>query len=543
MSSTDPPAEPQSASPQSASPQSALPRSSLLRVTGNAASLLTTELLNKATNFLIYALIARYELGLGAFGSFSLGLLLVYVFQVFASVGLPNLLTREIAQRVTRAPRLLSNGLVAASLTSLLAMLAMFVTPWIMRYDPTTSWVIVVLSLGLWPYAASQVFEASFRGTQRMHFIALANMIANTGKVLGAIWLLHHGYGVVELAGLLVAVRFLVLLTDMVCYFGWSGDRLVSWDRRYVIALVRRSSTFLGIDAAIAGWSAVDALILSKIMSPQEVGLYSAALQLLQPASLVYLSIVGSIFPAMCHRHRQSMSDLQGLTTSQAREQMQLYALTRWMVAFLLMLGLPAVVLIFSFADVILQLAYNDAAFVRSIPVMQIACFALITQCFTTILGHALWAADHEGETLRIVITNLTANLIISSITIYNWGLIGAVAGTLLVSFLNVLQHYLAYMKVLHKHPIDWQIVNPIVAAVAMVCVLGFVPNAIADGLLGSLPLSLQGLIAEWLPNPQRYVLALLGVVVYAASILTLISVAHGGPRKLRDGFFAPLVS
>ena len=101
MSSTDSAAE-----PQPSLPQSSLPRSSLLRVVGNAASLLTTELLNKATNFLIYALIARYELGLGAFGSFSLGLLLVYVFQVFASVGLPNLLTREIAQRVARAPRL-----------------------------------------------------------------------------------------------------------------------------------------------------------------------------------------------------------------------------------------------------------------------------------------------------------------------------------------------------------------------------------------------------------------------------------------------------
>ena len=533
MSSTNPAAE----------PQSLLPRSSLLRVAGNAASLLTTELLNKATNFVIYALIARYELGLGAFGSFSLGLLLVYVFQVFASVGLPNLLTREIAQRAARAPRLLSNGLVAASLTSLVAMLAMLSTPWIMRYDPTTSWVIVVLSLGLWPYAASQVFEASFRGTQRMHYIALSNLVANTVKVLGAIWLLQQGYGVVELAGLLVLVRFLVLLTDIACYFGWSGARLVCCDRRYVIALVRRSSTFLGIDAAIAGWSAVDALILSKIMSPQEVGLYSAALQLLQPASLVYLSIVGSIFPAMCHRHRQSMSHSQGLTSSQAREQTQLYALTRWMVAFLLMLGLPTVVLILSFADVILQLAYNDMAFVRSVPVMQIASFALITQCFTTILGHALWAADREGDTLRIVITNLTANLIISSITIYHWGLIGAVAGTLLVSFLNVLQHYWVYLKVLHKHPIDTQILNPIIAALAMGCVICFFPNSLADGLLSYLPQSLQELIAARLPNPQRYVLALLGILAYAASILTLISVAHGGPRKLRDGFFAPLVS
>jgi len=101
----------------------------------------------------------------------------------------------------------------------------------------------------------------------------------------------------------------------------------------------------------------------------------------------------------------------------------------------------------------------------------------------------------------------------------------------------------LAFLKALHRQPIDWQIVNPIAATVAMSCVICFIPNSIVEVLLGTFPLSLQRLIAEWLPNPQRYVLAILGVAVYTATILTLISVAHGGPRKLRDGFFAPLVS
>ncbi len=517
-------------------------RSSLVRVASNAVSLLTTDLLNKATTFVLYALIGRY-LGAEAFGSFSLGLLLIYVFQVFASVGLPNLLTREIAQRIARAPRLLSNGLVAASLTAGLTMLAMIATAWLMHYDRTTTLVIVVLSCGLWPYAASQVFEASFRGTQQMHFIAISNAVANTLKVVGGVWMLAHGYGIVQLAGLLVAVRVLILLTDALLYFGWSGQRLVSWDRRYVQALVRRSSTFLGIDAAIAGWSAVDALILSKFMSPLEVGLYSAALQLLQPASLVYLSIVGSIFPAMCYRHRQSREQTHMPPQHDTPVASSLYALTRWMVAFLLMLGLPAVVMIIGFADLILQLAYSDAAFSQSVAIMQIASFALIAQCFTTILGHALWAADRETDTLRIVVLNLTANVIISSITIYHWGLIGAAAGTLLVSFLNVLQHYMVFLRVFKHHPIDYQIASPIAAAVAMAAVIYFAPAACADALLSCLPRSLYSLIGRWVHEPQRVVAGLLGLAVYAVSIFSLISLAHGGPKKLRDGFFAPLVS
>ncbi len=511
-------------------------RTSLLRFAGNAASLLTTDLLNKATTFVIYTQVARY-LPATAFGRLSLGLLLVYVFQVLASVGLPNLLTREISQRSGRTPRLLANGLVTAAFTSALAMLAMLLTAWSTNYDRQTALTISIFSLGLFPFAASQVFEASFRGAQRMHFIAIANVLANAIKVVGAIYLMRQGFGALWLVALLVMVRGLVLLVDMLLYFVWSGGKLAPWDRRYVWALLRRNSTFLGIDAAIACWSAVDALILSKFMSILEVGLYNAALQLLQPASLVYLSIVGSIFPAMCRRFRHQVD--QPGTAGHA----QLVGLTRWMVAFLLMMGLPAVVLILAFADVILHVAYAKPDFLRSVPVMRIACFALIAQCFTTILGHALWAANREGLTLRIVVTNLTANVIISSFTIYYWGLIGAAAGTLAVSILNVLQHFVAYRTVLHKSPVDWQLLSPTIAALAMGCVIWLAPQAWADSLLSALPISLQTLLADSLPDPQRYALALLGLLTYGVTVTGLVSISYGGPRKLRDGFFAPLVS
>lgn len=502
--------------------------SPLLRLAGNVASLLTTDLLNKATTFVIYALTARY-LGAEAFGQFSLGLLLVYVFQVLASVGLPNLLTREIAQHASRGPRLCSGGLVAVGLTSVLAMLGMLCVAVLMRYDQSTTWIIVILSLGLLPYAASQVFEASFRGTQQMHFIALSNLVANSVKVVGAVWMLLTGFGIEWIAGLLVLVRLLILLTDMFLYFGWSRKRLAGWNRRLVVALIRRSSTFLGIDAAIAGWSAVDALILSKFMGELEVGLYCAAAQLLQPASLVYMSIVGSIFPAMCRSNRQG--------------QQQLYKLTRWMVAFLLMLGLPAVVLIIDLADVVLIAAYEKLEFLQSVPVMRIASLALIAQCFTTILGHSLWAADRESETLRIVIVNLIANIIISSITISQWGLVGAAVGTMLVALLNALQHYVAFYRVVGRHAIDGQIFWPVLAALVMAGVLWWLPSTLAIGLLEFLPLSMQQWLAAHVPSVERLVLAGLSVLVYACFVLGLIAVAHGGPRKLRDGFFAPLVN
>ena len=504
------------------------PRAAVIRVASNAASLLTTDVLNKATTFVVYALTARY-LGPQAFGQLSLGLLLVYVFQVLAGVGLPNLLTREIARRGARAPRLVTSGLVVAGGTSLLAMGAMLATPAIMFYDSQTTWVICILACGLFPNAAAGVLEASFRGRQQMHLIAISNVLANSLKVAGAVWMLHHGFGTLWLAGWLVVIRVVVAVVDLGLYLAWSGQRLAGWDRRHGWRLVRCSATFLGIDAAIAGWSAVDALLLSKFMGELEVGLYCAATQLLQPAALVYLSIVGSIFPAMCQRFRQGAQPL--------------FKLTRWMVAFLLMLGLPAVVLMIAFADVILVTAYADPQFLNSVPVMRIAALALIAQCFTTILGHALWAANREGLTLRIVVTNLLANIIISSLTISVWGLVGAATGTLLVSLLNVLQHYLAFYRVTGRQAVDAQIMAPLLAAIAMAAVMFACPTWVTAAAWDMLPGIGQWSLQQLLAVPQRGLLAMLGLVAYAGVLLSLVSLAYGGPRQLRRSFFAPLVS
>src|SRR3954463_4653308 len=74
------------------------------RVVINAMSLLTSDVLNKAATFMVYALVGRY-CGARAFGQLSLGLMLLYTFQVFASAGLPTLITRDVAKMPRSAGR------------------------------------------------------------------------------------------------------------------------------------------------------------------------------------------------------------------------------------------------------------------------------------------------------------------------------------------------------------------------------------------------------------------------------------------------------
>src|SRR5437867_8411028 len=62
---------------------------------GNALSILTSDAMNRATSFVLYALVARH-LGAHEFGQLSLALTLFYIFQVLAVAGLKTLIIRQV---------------------------------------------------------------------------------------------------------------------------------------------------------------------------------------------------------------------------------------------------------------------------------------------------------------------------------------------------------------------------------------------------------------------------------------------------------------
>src|SRR5438132_9521869 len=73
---------------------------SLRNIGGNALSILSSDVMNRATSFVLYAMVARH-LGTFEFGQLSLAFSLFYVFQVSAVAGLKILIAATIAQPVS----------------------------------------------------------------------------------------------------------------------------------------------------------------------------------------------------------------------------------------------------------------------------------------------------------------------------------------------------------------------------------------------------------------------------------------------------------
>src|SRR3982074_2120541 len=274
---------------------------SLRKIGANALSILTSDVMTRATSFVLYALVAR-RLGTFEFGQLSLALSLFYAFQVLAVAGEKTLIVRQVAKDRSQTRMYFVNGCVIGSLASLVSLGAVFGFLRLAHYAPGTDLIILLLSLGLFPYAISAVCEGIFQAWERMHYISYVNVPVNLTKMVGAYLLLSWNRGLYPVILVLVASFFTAAGIEMwlvVRRFPAQGGRM---DIPFSVAMVRTASTFMGIDGALAIENSLNVIFLSKLATEREVGLYSAATQLMVPLVLVYQSIAQSIFPVMCRK-------------------------------------------------------------------------------------------------------------------------------------------------------------------------------------------------------------------------------------------------
>lgn len=475
----------------------------LRKTGGNAISILTSDVMNRATSFFLYALVARH-LGANEFGQLSLALTLFYTFQVCAVSGLKTLITREVTKDRSQTGRYFVNGSLLVALASFASILVLGGFVWFMNYPHETSRIILLLSLGLLPYALSAICEAIFQAWEQMRYIPYVNVPVNVVKIACAFLLLSSAQG-------LNAVVLIVLLS-LAAIAGIEVWLLVrrfplqpaSFDLHFSRSMIRASSTFLGIDVMIAVSSGLNVILLSKLASEAQVGLYSAAMQLTVPLSLVYQSLALSIFPAMCRKVAVGFQSLKQIA-EQAIE-------------LLLILAMPAVAGFFFLGDWALTVIYKSPEFLQAFPALRVIMWVLILQVFTSVLGQVLMASNREKVTLRIAVVAVVVNLLLGWPLIIHFGLLGAAVAFILTKLVGCVQHFIAVSRMLSGISLGKIIWKPAVAAACMAVYL-VLPKGRAGFSIG-----------------------VTATLIYAGALLALAIWMAGGLRQFKDKYL-PLLS
>jgi O-antigen/teichoic acid export membrane protein len=473
--------------------------SSIRKIARNTASLLASDMMNRATTFILYALVGR-RLGAYEFGQMSLALTFFYISQVVAVVGLKTLITREVAKDRAKTDRYLVNGSVVVILASLLAMGAMQILVWAMGYSRDTGLVILLLSLALFPFSLSAVCEGIFQAWERMHYIALANLSTNIAKVVIAFMALGTLFALPGLIGLLVASYVAVLVIEWGIVLTRITRPRSGIDIRFGLAMVRTTSTFLGIDVVIAVATNINVILLSKLADETQVGVYSAASQLMVPVLLLFNSTALSIFPVMSRRFEPTFATLRWIAER--------------MIGVLIAIALPTLVGLLFLSPLVLELLYGNRDFTQSATVLRIVVWSLIPVALTSVLGQVLLASMRERVSLRIVMIDAVATLAFGLVLTSQFGLLGAAVSALVVRLVDLFQHVLAVSRLPLGISLGRLFWRPAVASLAM---------AVYLALMGSQATLLTGIAA---------------VALYAAVLAALTVWSSGGISHLKTRFF-----
>ncbi len=446
----------------------------LQRIAGNAASMLASDVINRATTFALYALVAR-SLGAYEFGQLSLALTLFYTFQILAVAGLKTLVTREVAKHRERTDEMLVNGTVVVLATAAASIAALAVFVRVMRYTPDTSEVVLLLSLGLLPYALTAIYEAVFQGWERMRLIAIANIPVNIIKIGLSVAVLVLGSGLNLIVLLLVGSYTVIVVIEwwLTLKFISVPKLRLSWD--VMTWMARSTVTFLGIDGIIAITGSLNVILLSKLRNETEVGLFNAGTQLMVPVALIYQSIVLSVFPVMCRRYEPT---LQGIKRIGER-----------VIELMLGVALPTAVGLFLLSTTAISLLYGSGL-ERAAVGLQIMVWGLILSAMTSILGQVLVASLREKVTLRIVVIDLIVSVVAGVILIRQFGYLGAAATALITRGVDLFLHYRPVANLFPPRQILLSIWKPATATGVMaLAYAAFLPNgqivsAAAAGLI-----------------------------------------------------------
>jgi len=473
--------------------------STIRRAATNAASILASDVTTRAATFILYTLIARH-LGAFEFGQMSLGITFFQTFQLLAIGGMQTLVTREVAKEKAKTDKYLINASVVVTFFSLISILALGIFANVIKYSEETTSVIMLMGLGLFPYALSVICDALFQAWERMYFITYANLSVNVGKVVLGYLLLSQGYDLHHIVWLLFFSHLAVLIVKWGLLLRHITRPQISFDLQFCVKMTKSTVTFFGIDGLIAIMSSFNVILLSKLASEVEVGLLSAAAQLRVPVSLVFQSIVISAFPVMVRSFDPSYRRLK--------------LITERLIELLFALVLPAAVGLFFLSEAALLLLYGDRDFSMASGALQILVVAMILRVFTQVLGRVLVASLREKVTFRILLVDLGVNVIIAPILISQFGLMGAAITTLAVRLVDTVQHYIpvsrSFPSGIALLKITWK---PMLASAGM------------------------GIYLVAMHNQNMWLTIASAAVVYGALLFVLTAWSVGGPQQLKNRY------
>jgi O-antigen/teichoic acid export membrane protein len=424
-----------------------------LRLLKNTFSLLTAELVNTAIGVVFTAFLVRH-LSVSDFGIYTTITVFLAFGSLFADLGMSQIIVRDVAQERDSGRVVLPSALLIALSLATLAWGGLILLSAVF-YPGRVQGLLLVAGAALLFNAVAQLSAATVRAFERMEVLTAINSgVSIASSVLG-ILLLKMGKGLSAQVGLIVAsAAVAALLLSVIVHF-----RFVPFSLTFRAVVSRRILWETLPVAILLGCNIVltksDLVMLSKMQTMAAVGIYGAAVKVIDFLDIFTASALGAMLPMMAARWSQS-------STSALKNYQQVLRV-------FIVLGTAATVGVFMLSGDIVALIFGASYQATALP-LRILIWALFFNFLSGPVGlFLLVSRERLFHVIPYALVVTALSVALNLLFISHYGYIGAsgvrvISSALLLAIkVRIMGHFL------ERQPPWLQIVaRPIIAAAVM---------------------------------------------------------------------------
>ncbi len=374
-----------------------------------------------------------------------------YIFNILLDLGVTNFNIRNIAQHPQLITKHLSGILGIKVLLLGLYLIVTFSVGLLMGYGSAEFRLLALLTLCQFLNSLILYLRSNFEGLLLFKWDSLFSILDRLLMIVICgcmIWSsLRERFNIYWFVYAQLAAYTITAALAFVVIARKAHFRRLRWDRRFFLVILRKSAPFALLVLLMASYNRIDPILLRRLASDADAGVYAGAFRLLDALTMVaYLVSVPllPVFSRVCAMYKFTPSPLRVTTPVSGGEPDTLSGILRIVFWPMMLFSVGAALVCAVCAEPLMRLLYHEH-FAAYVPVFRVVIFGLVPIGLTYIFGTLLTAGGHLRQLNLFAAASLVLNIVVNLIMIPRFGAVGSACASLTAqSFMAVAQLLLA---------------------------------------------------------------------------------------------------
>lgn len=361
--------------------------------------------------------LARY-LGPVEFGRYSYAIAFVSLFSVIASMGLNNIVVRDIVRDPLCANETLGTSCALQFLGGMIAFILILAVLSKLQFDDGLTKVLIIILGSSLVFKSSDVIKYWFESQVQSHYVVWTETSIYLGISAAKIGLILIQAPVIAFIWVLLTEAVLVAMGLLYVYTKRQGS-VWQWsvNVRRAKELFKDSWSLILSGLSVVLYMRIDQIMLGEMIGSRDVGIYSAAVKISEIWNMIPVIVVSSLFPAIL-KAKSADEDIY-------QDRM------RHLLDFLAIVAFVIVITVSLFSDWIIILLYGPA-YAQAGDVLMIHVWTCLF-VFMGFAGNKWYLAENlQHLILYRVGTGALINIALNLVLIPRYGIEGAAWATVI---------------------------------------------------------------------------------------------------------------